>query len=48
MLTNHEKLSNQIISLQRELLEMENGNYSEEAYQLTEELMEELMETLIE
>ena len=46
MLTNHEKLSNQIILLQRELLENVN-NYSEEAYQLTEELMEELMEELV-
>ena len=46
MLTNHEKLSNQIILLQRELLEIENC--SEEAYQLTEDLMEELMDQLVD
>lgn len=47
MLTNHEKLSTQIILLQRELLENVNI-YSEEVYQLTEELMEELMEELVD
>ena len=46
MLTKHEKLTNQIILLQRELLE--GNTYSEEAYQLTEELMEELMEQLVD
>lgn len=47
MLSNHEKLSNQIILLQRELMENIN-NYSEEAYQLTEELMLELMDQLVD
>ena len=47
MLTNHEKLSNQIILLQNELLENINI-YSEEAYQLTEDLLEELMDQLVD
>ena len=47
MLTNHEKLSTQIILLQWELLENGN-NYSEEAHQLTEDLMEELMDQLVD
>ena len=46
MLTNQEKLSNQINLLQRELLD--GNTYSEEAYQIIEEQMLELMEQLVD